>query len=158
MMWGYVCFRLGTQLPWDKKWVIDSLSDSTIYMAYYTIAHLLHGSAENLSGLHGPNQLNLQPEDFSDEVFDYIFLRQPLPASSSSALSAETLDRLRREFEYWYPMDLRVSAKDLIPNHLTMCLYNHAEIWKDRPEMWPRGIYCNGHIMVCISLCVCMCV
>ena len=45
-------------------------------------------------------------------------------------------------------MDLRVSAKDLIPNHLTMSLYNHIEIWKDRPELWPCGIYCNGHIMV----------
>lgn len=45
-------------------------------------------------------------------------------------------------------MDLRVSAKDLIPNHLTMALYNHAEVWKDQPAMWPRGIYCNGHIMV----------
>ena len=53
-----------------------------------------------------------------------------------------------QEFEYWYPFDLRVSAKDLIPNHLTMSLYNHVEIWKDRPEMWPKGIYCNGHIMV----------
>ena len=29
-----------------------------------------------------------------------------------------------------------------------MSLYNHVEIWKDRPEMWPKGIYCNGHIMV----------
>lgn len=42
----------------------------------------------------------------------------------------------RTEFEYWYPMDLRCSAKDLIPNHLTMALYNHASIWKDRPELW----------------------
>ena len=61
-------FGLDTQLPWDKKWVVDSLSDSTI-------AHLLHGSAENLSGLHGLNELNLKPEDFIDEVLDYIFLR-----------------------------------------------------------------------------------
>ena len=29
-----------------------------------------------------------------------------------------------------------------------MSLYNHVEIWKDRPQMWPKGIYCNGHIMV----------
>jgi len=48
-------------------------------------------------------------------------------------------------------MDLRVSAKDLIPNHLTMCLYNHAEVWKDQPALWPRGIYCNGHIMVSVD-------
>lgn len=40
--WG--CTRtqgLGTKLPWDEKFVIESLSDSTIYMAYYTVAHLL---------------------------------------------------------------------------------------------------------------------
>src|SRR6266704_2778622 len=34
---------LGTILPWDSNWVIESLSDSTIYMAYYTIAHALQG-------------------------------------------------------------------------------------------------------------------
>ncbi|CAF4372234.1 unnamed protein product, partial [Adineta steineri] len=42
----YACsrsFGLGTKLPWDKQYVIESLSDSTIYMAYYTVAHLLQG-------------------------------------------------------------------------------------------------------------------
>ena len=34
-------FGLGTRLPWDPQYLIESLSDSTIYMAYYTIAHLL---------------------------------------------------------------------------------------------------------------------
>lgn len=29
-----------------------------------------------------------------------------------------------------------------------MSLYNHAAIWKDFPEKWPRGIFCNGWIMV----------
>lgn len=33
----------GTRLPWDEQWLIESLSDSTIYMAYYTVAHLLQG-------------------------------------------------------------------------------------------------------------------
>ena len=40
--WG--CTRtqgLGTALPWDDKFLIESLSDSTIYMAYYTVAHFL---------------------------------------------------------------------------------------------------------------------
>jgi leucyl-tRNA synthetase len=36
-------FGLGTRLPWDPQFVIESLSDSTIYMAYYTVAHLLQG-------------------------------------------------------------------------------------------------------------------
>lgn len=139
-------FGLGTQLPWDEKWVIDSLSDSTIYMAYYTIAHFFHGDVDNMSGLKTVEKI--KPEDLNDDVFNYIFLGKPFPEGVSTNIDINLLDSMRREFEYWYPMDLRVSAKDLIPNHLTMCLYNHAEIWKDRPEMWPRGIYCNGHIMV----------
>lgn len=36
-------YGLGTRLPWDKKWLIESLSDSTIYMAYYTVKHLVEG-------------------------------------------------------------------------------------------------------------------
>ncbi|CAN0413918.1 unnamed protein product, partial [Ectocarpus sp. 8 AP-2014] len=66
---------------------------------------------------------------------------------SVAAARAVLLSR-RTEFEYWYPMDLRCSAKDLIPNHLTMALYNHASIWKDRPELWPRGYFTNGHVQV----------
>ncbi len=41
---GHACSRsygLGTKLPWDTQYLIESLSDSTIYMAYYTIAHYL---------------------------------------------------------------------------------------------------------------------
>lgn len=40
----YACSRLyglGTKLPWDKRWVIESLSDSTIYTCYYSVAHIL---------------------------------------------------------------------------------------------------------------------
>lgn len=55
---------------------------------------------------------------------------------------------LRSEFEYWYPMDLRCSGKDLIKNHLTMSLYNHAAIWKVRPDLWPKSFFCNGHVNV----------
>jgi leucyl-tRNA synthetase len=54
---------------------------------------------------------------------------------------------MRNEFEYWYPLDLRVSGKDLIRNHLTMCLYNHAAIWSDKGKM-PKSIYCNGYMVL----------
>lgn len=44
----YMCLvTIGTRLPWDEQWLIESLSDSTIYMAYYTIAHLLQGGVLN---------------------------------------------------------------------------------------------------------------
>eukprot|EP00957_Ditylum_brightwellii_P151826 11561075-Ditylum_brightwellii.AAC.1 len=29
-----------------------------------------------------------------------------------------------------------------------MALYNHAAIWDDEPELWPRGYYTNGHVLV----------
>lgn len=55
---------------------------------------------------------------------------------------------MRDEFVFWMPMDLRVSGKDLIFNHLTMSLYNFAAIWPSRPDFWPRGFFCNGHLLV----------
>jgi len=62
------------------------------------------------------------------EVWDYIFYKgQPFPKSTS--IPRATLDQLKAEFEYWYPVDLRVSGKDLIPNHLTYFIYNHIAIW-----------------------------
>jgi leucyl-tRNA synthetase len=140
-------FGLGTLMPWDEQWVIESLSDSTIYMAYYTIAQHFHGSLENLNGTSNPNP-KINADHLCDEVFDYIFLEKPLPEGFTTPIPESLLASMRNEFEYWYPFNLRVSAKDLIPNHLTMCLYNHVEIWKDRPELWPKGIYCNGHIQV----------
>jgi len=29
-----------------------------------------------------------------------------------------------------------------------MCLYNHAAIWNESPELWPRSMYCNGHVLL----------
>lgn len=37
-------YGLGSVMPWDPQFLIESLSDSTIYMAYYTVAQLLHGT------------------------------------------------------------------------------------------------------------------
>jgi leucyl-tRNA synthetase len=37
-------YGLGTKLPWDQQFKVESLSDSTIYMSYYTICHLLHSA------------------------------------------------------------------------------------------------------------------
>lgn len=139
-------FGLGTQLPWEAKWVIDSLSDSTVYMAFYTVAHYFVGNPDNLCSASIP--CGIDHTDLCDEIWSYIFLHKDLPADFRTKIPPSLLSDMRAEFEYWYPMDLRVSAKDLIPNHLTMCLYNHTEIWKDQPEMWPKGMYCNGHIMV----------
>uniref|UniRef100_H3G7T4 leucine--tRNA ligase n=1 Tax=Phytophthora ramorum TaxID=164328 RepID=H3G7T4_PHYRM len=133
---------LGTRLPWDPEFVVESLTDSTIYMAYYTIAHHLQANLDGSKlGPHG-----IKPEQMTKEVFDYIFLKASPPTESTIPL--DVLKQIRDEFEYWYPVDVRASGKDLIRNHLTMCLYNHAEIWRDDPSKWPRGFFTNGHVQV----------
>jgi leucyl-tRNA synthetase len=51
--------------------MIESLSDKTIYMAYYTVAHYLHD--EPFGKTQGIGQI--RPEQMTDEVWDYIFAR-----------------------------------------------------------------------------------
>lgn len=53
---------------------------------------------------------------------------------------------MRREFEYWYPLDVRISAKELIQNHLTFMLYNHVALFPR--EYWPKSIRSNGHLVL----------
>ncbi|XP_057969814.1 leucine--tRNA ligase, cytoplasmic isoform X2 [Malania oleifera] len=132
-------FGLGTRLPWDEQYLVESLSDSTIYMAYYTIAHLLHEG-----DLYGSGTSPVKPEQMTDDVWDFIFCSGPYPQSSD--ISSSILNKMKQEFEYWYPFDLRVSGKDLIQNHLTFCIYNHTAIMSR--HHWPRGFRCNGHIML----------
>ncbi|KAH6579719.1 hypothetical protein BASA61_010062 [Batrachochytrium salamandrivorans] len=134
-------FGLGSRLPWDKEWLIESLSDSTIYMAYYTVAHLLHGG--NLDG-STPGPANITADQMTDEVWTYIFLQGPQPTNTT--ISQEMLDTMRREFEYFYPLDLRCSGKDLINNHLTFFLYNHTAIFPK--EKWPKAVRVNGHLLL----------
>jgi leucyl-tRNA synthetase len=137
-------YGLGSKLPWDPQFLVESLSDSTIYMAYYTIAHLLH---KDIFG-RTPGLAGVKPEQMKDEVWDYVFARRELSDEilKESGISKETLASMRREFEYWYPLDLRVSGKDLIPNHLTFFLYIHLAIFPK--EYWPKGIRANGHLLL----------
>lgn len=143
-------FGLGTRLPWDPVYLIESLSDSTIYMAYYTVAHLLQGGDMYCSE-EGAAPMGIQADQMTTEVWDYIFsgsedaTTQPPEGCS---ISLGTLTKMKREFDYWYPFDLRVSGKDLIQNHLTFCLYNHTAVWASRPDLWPRGMRCNGHLLL----------
>ncbi|MCK4248103.1 MAG: class I tRNA ligase family protein, partial [Methanomicrobia archaeon] len=124
-------FGLGTKLPWDKKWVIESLSDSTIYMAFYTISKYF-------------NDGTIKADVIDDEFFDYIFLGKE--TTKDYGVSKEILEKMRKEFEYWYPFDLRSSGKDLVQNHLTFCLFNHTAIFPEK--YWPRGFAVNGWVMI----------
>ena len=116
-------YGLGTRLPWDDSFVIEPLSDSTIYMAYYTIAHRLE---------------EIPVEDLDQDFFDALFY-------GADAVEGEVDERaleLRQEWQYWYPVSQRFSANDLISNHLTFYLFHHAELFEK--AQWPDGITIMG--------------
>ncbi len=124
---------LGTRIPWDKEWLIESLSDSTIYMAYYIIAKYV-------------NDGTLTPDNLVPELFDFVFLGKGdvNMVSQKSGADPEFLRSLRDEFEYWYPVNLRSSGKDLVANHLLFFLFHHIALFPGK--YWPRAIAVNGFV------------
>ncbi|KAL1902737.1 cytosolic leucyl tRNA synthetase [Sporothrix stenoceras] len=134
-------YGLGTKLPWDVSQLVESLSDSTVYMAYYTVCVYLHGDI--FGKTPGKASKPITPQQMTNEVWDYVFCRTD---SVESDIPKEDLEGMRREFQYFYPLDARISGKDLINNHLTFCLYHHAALFPKK--YWPRGMRVNGHLLV----------
>jgi len=126
---------LGTKLPWDKNWIIESLSDSVIYMAYYILAKYI-------------NKKQILAENLDDEFFDYVFLgeRDPKKISSLCKISQDLLESIRNEFQYFYPVNARHSGRDLVPNHLTFFVFNHIAIFPKKH--WPEEIVVNGSVLM----------
>ncbi len=123
---------LGTKLPWDKDWIVESLSDSVIYMAFYTIARFVKDGT-------------LLPENMSKEFFDYVFLGQG-KAGNVPGMSPDKVEEIRKEFSYFYPVDSRHSGRDLVPNHLTFFVLNHVAIFSE--NQWPKQIVVNGSVLM----------
>jgi leucyl-tRNA synthetase len=122
----WACSRrigLGTKIPWDPQWIIEPLTDSSIYMSYYTIAKYLR---------------EMNPDHLNDEFFSQVFLNKPGDVKVEESL----LNEIKDEFNYWYPLDWRLSAKDLIGNHLTFHVFHHAAIFPE--DKRPQGIVVFG--------------
>jgi leucyl-tRNA synthetase len=132
---------LGTKLPWDEEWTIESLSDSVIYMAYYVIAKYVNSKA--ISDDDDENNNNV-----TDAFFDYVLLG----AGSADQVAKECgipvymVEQIRNEFSYFYPVDSRHSGRDLVPNHLTFFIFNHVAIFDKKN--WPRQIVVNGSVLM----------
>lgn len=119
---------LGTRFPFEREWIIESLSDSTLYMALYTIAHLLRG---------------VRVEALDEASFDYVFLGigTPEDVANRAQVDPALMQRLRAEFEYWYPNDQRHTAPPHLSNHLVFFIMHHAAIFP--AHHWPRAITLN---------------
>jgi leucyl-tRNA synthetase len=126
---------LGTPLPWDQGWIVESLSDSVIYMVYYILAKYV-------------NSKELDAGSLSDQFFDYVLLGMgdSKQVSVQCKMPEELLKRIRDDFVYFYPVDARHSGRDLVPNHLTFFVLNHVAIFPQ--ENWPKQIVVNGSVLM----------
>ncbi len=151
---------LGTPLPWDNEWVIESLSDSVIYMVYYIIAKYVN--------LHGFDQyLDLVDNSFFDYIllnkYTNIYAQKEIANEDSLSITQlknqmespdivrfnkfmEIARQVKDEFEYYYPLDSRHSGRDLVPNHLSFFIFNHSIIFPQ--EKWPKQIVVNGSVLM----------
>jgi len=94
-------------------------------MSYYTIAKYLQ---------------NMDFEDLNDAFFEKIFFDKE--TEEEIKLDQATINEIQNEFSYWYPLDWRLSAKDLVGNHLSFHMFHHAAIFP--PESWPQGMVVFG--------------
>jgi len=117
---------LGTRFPFDETKMIEALSDSTIYMAFYAVSHIA---------------MKMEPEELDERLFDFVFLGK----GDGRGLPKE-VDGMRREFSYWYPLDSRHSATDLVHNHLTFFMFNHVAVFGK--ENWPKQTVTNGFVLM----------
>ncbi|MDY6769941.1 MAG: leucine--tRNA ligase, partial [Candidatus Nanohaloarchaea archaeon] len=125
---SWPCIRnygLGTKLPFDEEFVIEPLSDSTIYMAFYTIRHIID---------------DVDPEKLEPVFFDHVFNGDGTAAevADETGIDQAVVAEARESFDYWYPLDWRTTANELIENHLTFMVYHHAALFDEAD--WPQGI------------------
>jgi len=126
---------LGTEFPFDESWIIEPISDSTIYPAYYTFSHLV---ADNL----------IQPEQLTESFFDYLFQGkgEADAVMRETGLDEGTLARAKNEFDYWYPLDINLGGKEHMTVHFPVFLMNHVAVMPQRN--WPQGILVNWYIVM----------
>ena len=126
---------LGTKVPWDKEWLVESLADSVIYMAFYVISKYV-------------NKKEIDGNNLTDEFFDYVFYgkNDSGEIANKIKITKEKLEEIRKDFLYFYPVDARHSGRDLVPNHLTFFVLNHVALFPE--ENWPQEIVVNGSVLM----------
>jgi len=127
--------EIGTKVPWDKEWLVESLADSVIYIAFYIISKYV-------------NKKEINGNDLTDEFFDYIFYEKKDSGEIANKINItkEKLEEIRNEFLYFYPVDSRHSGRDLVPNHLTFFVLNHVALFPEKN--WPQEIVVNGSVLM----------
>ena len=110
---------LGTEFPFKEDWIVEPISDSTLYPAYYIISKYV-------------NENKIRAEDMTLEFFDYIYLGIGKPKN-------HVWEEIRKDYQYWYPVDINLGGKEHKTVHFPVFLMNHVAIMTQ--DKWPQGIF-----------------
>ncbi len=111
---------LGSKFPFDTKWTIEPISDSTLYPAYYIVSKYV-------------NNKTIKADELTEELFDYVFLNK--------GEGREAWKAIKEEFDYFYPLDINLGGKEHKTVHFPVFIMNHVAILPE--EKWPQGIFIN---------------
>ena len=110
---------LGTEFPFKKGWIVEPISDSTLYPAYYIISKYV-------------NEQRIEPEEMTEAFFDYIFL-------DKGQSKKQVWNEIKQDFSYWYPVDINLGGKEHKTVHFPVFIMNHVAIMPE--EKRPQGIF-----------------
>jgi len=133
-----VCIRkgswLGTRFPFKKKWVIEPGSDSTLYPIFYIISKYI-------------NQCQIKNKQLVDAFFDFVFGEKNnlKEAAKKTKMMPRKLLQIKKEVNYWYPLDLNIAGKEHETVHFPVFLTNHIAVLNKRH--WPKGVFATGWVV-----------
>jgi leucyl-tRNA synthetase len=122
---------LGTRFPFNQDHIIESLSDSTIYMCFYTFVNILRANG-------------ITPESLKPEFFEYVISQKGnmKGVAKSTGIGEKVIEECRNAMDYWYTGTSNHSGADLVNSHLTMYIFNHVALMPEK--FWPKQIVVNG--------------
>jgi len=110
---------LGTEFPFKKDWIIEPISDSTLYPAYYIISKYV-------------NENKITSDEMTEAFFDYIFFNK-------GKSQGKLWDEIKADVDYWYPVDINLGGKEHKTVHFPVFLMNHVAVMPE--NKWPQGIF-----------------
>jgi len=133
---------LGTKLPWDHNWIIEALSDSVVYMAYYILSKYFTKDWVVFK------KFEKDTSRLPDAFFNFTLLGEGTvdTVAEQTRIPKRILNAIRAEFQYFYPVDMRHSARDLVSNHLSFYIFHHTSLFPEK--QWPKGIVANGFVLM----------
>ncbi len=123
---------LGTKFPFDERYTIEAISDSTLYPIFYLVSMYKD---------------RFTPEQLTLKFFDYVFLGKgdAKSVAEENGMDVSLVEEIKKNVWYWYPLDINLGGKEHTTVHFPPFVKNHVAILPK--ELWPRGIFVNYWII-----------